>query len=464
MKNKKITVAALIVAVLSLSIGFAAFSNSLNIKSSANVNPSDKDFKIVFSKERDTFVSGNEIISATGDINGNTKKGSINDTGDTLYNLETEFTTPGESVEYSLYIKNIGAYNAVLNKLEIEEAELTSDITVENYYIVDNGSVKCYAKKDPQNKANEQLLKEACNNIRLKVKLQQESEYITSTKEFDSYVINKGESESVTVTLEYTGDTVADTGFNVVFGSVKMNYATTKVSVTPTQLENVCYNAVETDKGLEIFGYDDSCGTDVVIGRSISYHPVTSVTFNKSLCLEEYEDCDTKETEINALTKVVDKINYKMDKESIALGYLNFEYDTTKTLSGSVNSIAGWSFKNHEITSVDISNSAIESIGMSAFEKNNITNILLNEGLLNIEGYAFGDSSISIIDIPSTVIKIGDGAFSGSELSTVNIKAKKENITIENVENSTFGWKYGTECYTYTGDIKGNPCITWVNG
>ena len=122
MKNKKITVAALIVAVLSLSIGFAAFSNSLNIKSSANVNPSDKDFKIVFSKERDTFVSGNEIISATGDINENTKKGSINDTGDTLYNLETEFTTPGESVEYSLYIKNIGAYNAVLNKLEIEEA------------------------------------------------------------------------------------------------------------------------------------------------------------------------------------------------------------------------------------------------------------------------------------------------------------------------------------------------------
>ncbi len=234
MKNKKITIAALIVAVLSLSIGFAAFSNSLNIKSSANVNPSDKDFKIVFSKERDTFVSGNEIINATGDINENTKKGSINDIGDTLYNLETEFTTPGESVEYSLYIKNIGAYNAVLNKLEIEEAELTSDITVDNYYIVDNGSVKCYAKKDPQNKANEELLKEACNNIKLKVKLQQESEYITSTKEFDSYVINKGESESVTVTLEYTGDTLADTGFNVVFGSVKMNYATTKASSSGT--------------------------------------------------------------------------------------------------------------------------------------------------------------------------------------------------------------------------------------
>ena len=466
MKNKKITVAALIVAVLSLSIGFAAFSNSLNIKSSANVNPSDKDFKIVFSKERDTFVSGNEIINATGDINENTKKGSINDIGDTLYNLETEFTTPGESVEYSLYIKNIGAYNAVLNKLEIEEAELTSDITVDNYYIVDNGSVKCYAKKDPQNKANEELLKEACNNIKLKVKLQQESEYITSTKEFDSYVINKGESESVTVTLEYTGDTLADTGFNVVFGSVKMNYATTKVSVTPTQPENVCYNAVETDKGLEIFGYDDSCGTDVVIGSSISYHPVTSVTFNKSLCLEEYEDCDTKEAEINALTKVVDKINYKMDKESSALGYLNFEYDTTKTLSGSVNSISPDSFVKKGITSVDISNSAIESIGMTAFYDNPISNLLLNEGLKNIGSYAFYEHHLNNIMIPSSVVTIDDGAFQtySNLLDSVSIKAKKENITIENSENVTFKWKEGTECYTYTGDIKDNPCITWVNG
>ena len=71
-KNRSSQIIAIIglgIGIIGLSIGFAAFSNSLNIKSSANVNPSDKDFKIVFSKERDTFVSGNEIINATGNIN-----------------------------------------------------------------------------------------------------------------------------------------------------------------------------------------------------------------------------------------------------------------------------------------------------------------------------------------------------------------------------------------------------------
>ena len=419
MKNKKITVAALIVAVLSLSIGFAAFSNSLNIKSSANVNPSDKDFKIVFSKERDTFVSGNEIINATGDINENTKKGSINDIGDTLYNLETEFTTPGESVEYSLYIKNIGAYNAVLNKLEIEEAELTSDITVDNYYIVDNGSVKCYAKKDPQNKANEELLKEACNNIRLKVKLQQETEYITSTKEFDSYVINKGESESVTVTLEYTGDTLADTNFNVVFGSVKMNYATTKVSSSTPVEDQVCfYTSLNDDNTLSIAGYNPECGTDVVIPSNL---PLTSIeSLDTEACINGLENADTALEYVSNPAEAC-----KIDNDDL-LTILNDynRFDVVKfsksTENYSVSKIGNSAFYNKNLLSLVIPNS-VTYIDSGAFEENKLTNIVIPDSVETIDTKSFRDNQISSLIIGNGVTLIEEDAFRGNQLTSVII-------------------------------------------
>ena len=444
MKNKKITVAALIVAVLSLSIGFAAFSNSLNIKSSANVNPSDKDFKIVFSKERDTFVSGNEIINATGDINENTKKGSINATGDTLYNLETEFTTPGESVEYSLYIKNIGAYNAVLNKLEIEEAELTSDITVDNYYIVDNGSVKCYAKKDPQNKANEELLKEACNNIRLKVKLQQETEYITSTKEFDSYVINKGESESVTVTLEYTGDTVADTGFNVVFGSVKMNYATTKVSSSTPVEDQVCfYTSSNDDSTLSIAGYNSECGTDVVIPSSL---PLTSIEsldteacINKLVATGDFDSTEAAEV-------------CKIDSESlpIALGRYNLS-DAVKVSKSSdnysVSKIGDFAFMSKNLSSVTIPN-GVTIIGEGAFDANKLTSIIIPDSVISIDYGAFDENNITNVVIGSGITHIGRNAF-GYHSDDIYGPNKIESVTINTIKDkvtlgdSAFSWVLG---------------------
>ena len=459
MKNKKITVAALILAVLSLSIGFAAFSNSLNIKSSANVKPSDKDFKIVFSKERDTFVSGNEIINATGDINENTKKGSINDIGDTLYNLETEFTTPGESVEYSLYIKNIGAYNAVLNKLEIEEAELTSDITVDNYYIVDNGSVKCYAKKDPQNKANEELLKEACNNIRLKVKLQQESEYITSTKEFDSYVINKGESESVTVTLEYTGDTLADTNFNVVFGSVKMNYATTKVSSSTPVDDQVCfYTSSNDDSTLSIAGYNSECGTDVVIPSSL---PLTSIeSLDTEACINGLVATGVDEAEaptvckvenpdlltylnMNRLTNVatISKSNEKYNVTGIGFASFASNNLTSIIIPNSVTSIDDMAFSTNNLTSINIPDS-VETIGNSAFYDNQISSLIIGRGLKTITNSMFSENSLTHVEIPDNIETIDYGAFDENNITSVVIGSGIKSIDREAFGSST-GEGYG---------------------
>ena len=64
--SKIIAVVALVVAVLGLSLGFAAFSNTLTISSSATVSPDSGDFDInrIKTKEiRINTVSGDVDIS-----------------------------------------------------------------------------------------------------------------------------------------------------------------------------------------------------------------------------------------------------------------------------------------------------------------------------------------------------------------------------------------------------------------
>ena len=47
-KQKLLVVLALVIAIASLSIGFAAFSTTLNISPSANVTPNSDSFSVKF--------------------------------------------------------------------------------------------------------------------------------------------------------------------------------------------------------------------------------------------------------------------------------------------------------------------------------------------------------------------------------------------------------------------------------
>ena len=47
-KTKVLTIIALVIAIVTLGVGFAAFSTTLNISSSASVSPSSDNFSIGF--------------------------------------------------------------------------------------------------------------------------------------------------------------------------------------------------------------------------------------------------------------------------------------------------------------------------------------------------------------------------------------------------------------------------------
>ena len=114
--GKVIAIATLIIAIAGLSLGFAAFSTSLNISSSADVPVDASVWKVGFSN------STSSIPDVAVTVNGQTNSannGTLSlsqfvisqDTNATLN------TTNGSKVEYSFYIVNHGDIDAYLNSV-----------------------------------------------------------------------------------------------------------------------------------------------------------------------------------------------------------------------------------------------------------------------------------------------------------------------------------------------------------
>ena len=133
-KDKKLRVVAIIaltISVVVLTLGFAAFSNTLTISSSAIVSPNSSDFKIrAYGIEFPTDTSDDVVLnidsytsekisvptlisysSSENFILEGTNAGiSINDNDFTISNMSATFSEPGHRVDYYFAIKNEGEY------------------------------------------------------------------------------------------------------------------------------------------------------------------------------------------------------------------------------------------------------------------------------------------------------------------------------------------------------------------
>lgn len=141
--TKVIAIVALIVAVVGLSLGFAAFSSTLTIEPSAIVIPEDN-MHIIFSNingaPTDTTIPGtmnqamldaktalenagvtapNLPAAQNATINNTNKKAPI------ISNLVATFTAPGQSVEYNFYAYNEMQYQAFLRSITFDTSKYT---------------------------------------------------------------------------------------------------------------------------------------------------------------------------------------------------------------------------------------------------------------------------------------------------------------------------------------------------
>ena len=205
-----IAIVALVVAVLCLSVGFASFSNVLNIQASANVKPDSSTLNVDFSSSIDSVTVAEITPTATPNSIVTTNATIDNSADPTISNLSATFTEPGQSVVYKFYAYNAGELNAYLKS--IVYANVAGS----------NATKVCTAKEG----TTDALVQKACENILVKVKVGNELETATGKASITGHSLAKKTGEMITVTLEYAaGAERTDGDFSVAFGNITLNYS-----------------------------------------------------------------------------------------------------------------------------------------------------------------------------------------------------------------------------------------------
>lgn len=170
-KTKVLAVIAIIIAVVSLTIGFAAFSTTLSIDGTGDVKSSS--WKVRFENLQPVQRVGTAVETTAPTIN-------TNDT--TISNFDVSFTTPGDSVSYTFDIANKGTFDAEITSINIPTP--TCQGTGTN------------AEEDATN---------VCDNLEYKLTYTDGGAALAQAD-----TLNKGETKNVTLTLTYK-DTIGAT-------------------------------------------------------------------------------------------------------------------------------------------------------------------------------------------------------------------------------------------------------------
>lgn len=150
-QSKIMSIVVLAVCVLGLTIGFAAFSNTLTIKSSATVKPNESDFNVEFSTSADSVTYG--VVNAMFATDLASGTATVKEGSDTIEDLSVSFTYSNNSPVFIFYIHNTGKYTAYLNEIEVE------NIAGESVF------QKCTPKTSESNP----LVDAACDNINMNI-------------------------------------------------------------------------------------------------------------------------------------------------------------------------------------------------------------------------------------------------------------------------------------------------------
>lgn len=210
---KVMVIAALVIGVVALSVGFAAFSRSLTItNSTATYKATDKDLKVNFSTSNTETVGGNVagVLSGTGVVDTNAGTATINgatDTGFTnISGITAPFTKKGQKATYTFYLNNDSDYTAYLKSASFASPEKT-----------------CTAVDG----TDATLVTNACKDISLTLTIDGTKVLATDTTGFNAISLAAGDKKTVVVEVEYNGSNVLPDGdFIVTFGDITLNFST----------------------------------------------------------------------------------------------------------------------------------------------------------------------------------------------------------------------------------------------
>lgn len=202
-KNKKIILIVLILVVVGLSIGFAAFGSQLTINSSASVTMDGSTFKVGFSDSQ-SGLTGTSTTSTTTGAGVTAVDGQFENNNLTISGLTASFTGPGQSVTWKTYAYNDGQFDAFLKSVTV-------------------GKITCVA--DSESGTTQAYVDEAAKGISIKVSVGGDVYSATNTNITNSK-LEMGKAEEVLITLAYAdGSAIADGDFDVQIEPIQLNYS-----------------------------------------------------------------------------------------------------------------------------------------------------------------------------------------------------------------------------------------------
>lgn len=202
---KIIALVALLLGAIGVTIGYAAFSNTLTITSQAEVHPDASTFNVDFSSSSSAVVANPITPTLSANVTGfSATNATIDNSNDpVISNLNATFTAPGQSATYTFYAYNAGEYVAYLNS------------------IVFSGSKTCTAATG----TTQSLVDSACNGITLSAKVGSEAATTTSVATISSHSLAKSAADEIVVTISYeSGSAVADGNFTVSLPNIVLTY------------------------------------------------------------------------------------------------------------------------------------------------------------------------------------------------------------------------------------------------
>ena len=344
---KILSIVALVLAISAMTIGFAAFSTTLNISSSASVTPNNDSFVLKFSTNKDSLVEA-DIEPAIIHGNATATNGKINNLGNpTISNLSATFTEPGQFIGYSFYVRNEGLYTAYLNSINFIGEKVCT----------------------PSDGTSEELVRDACKYIEVGFVL---GNYYNETTQITGKSIESKNSQQVNVQISYS-NVYVDGPFTVSFPNIALVYSTVDdPSIQPSTQSKVCtYVDSEDDTGSALSKIDLSdvvtCGTESFYVMSNENGKVTMLSMY-NLHVGNSVDEDWNVTPLSNPTGIQD---------SDARGYVEGEYpyigstafsDTDSTYSGSI--VEGYvnNYKTY-LTNMGVDISSARLITKSELEK-----------------------------------------------------------------------------------------------